>query len=77
MTSEARVTRLRVDVPADWRPPFGLTEQPGMRRVGKAEALSSARPHRVVACGGPQDGYEEWWVSDVPCGCPEHIDSAP
>jgi hypothetical protein len=68
-TVEVRFVDIYVDVPDRWRPPFNLVLPAGFRSVTKTQALRSARPHRFIAKGGQHDGYEEWWVADVPCGC--------
>jgi len=68
---EVSVLRIRVDVPAEWQPPFVLDLPATFRRVDEQAALAHSRPHRIVAVGGSHDGYAEWWVSDGPCGC-EH-----
>ena len=68
----AKVTRIRVTVDETWHPPFDLSVLPvGFRRVHKLDAVTHPRPHRLVAVGGIHDGYEEWWVADIECGC-EH-----
>jgi hypothetical protein len=69
MPDVRRVARIHIGVDAQWRPPFALDLGAGFRRVDEDEALAHARPHLLIAEGGPHDGYTEWWVADIDCGC--------